>query len=355
MGPAYDSGPPDVSFVVPVFNQARIIRRNLSSLILNAHSTFELILIDDNSSDGSFEQIMGFIRSPELKRCPLWTKVVVIRFRRQRFETMSDHVGIKRSSAKYIIEIQADMEILEDAFDNKLILALTSDPKLFVVSGRGVMNFADVASSYARLKGSEASIGKSFVKALFRLLYQSLLPASINASTHSSAITSDVRNVSLCDEITRFNLTGEAGRLGPAIEYLPSTEQTESNLVFIGETVMRGPIIFERIRYLQLGGFNLKAFYLGFDEHDLILRAATEKFWKAGYICIGFSAPMRDGSIRQERSLGTKIRIATESRRIRRKMHLSALARFSTIYRGSNWQREILRLETNPKDVKTYE
>jgi len=350
LGPAHDYGPPEISFVVPVFNQEHIIRRNLNSLVLQARSTFELILIDDNSSDSTFTQALDFLRSPELRACQRWTKIVVVRFRRQYFETMCDHVGIIRSSAKYIIELQADMDIIEDGFDLKLTRALQSDPQLFIVSGRGVMNFADVAYSYGKLGGSEASIGKSFVKALLRLLYNRVLELLRIRDVLPPEATIDPPPLMPVDEITHFYQTGEAGRLGRSIEHVPTSQQMAANLLFIGETVMRGPIIFERSRYLELGGFNLKAFYLGFDEHDLIFRAATAKSWKAGYISIGFSAPMRDGSMRRKRSLGTKIRIARESRRVGRNMHLSTLSRFSSLYSSHGWSREVLRLGSLGKE-----
>lgn len=350
LGPAHDFGPPEISYVIPVFNQEQIIRRNLSSLVLNARSTFELILIDDNSSDSTFTQVIDFLESPELRACKRWTKIIVVQFRRQYFETMCDHVGIMRSSAKYVIEIQADMDIVEDGFDLKLVRALQSDPQLFIVSGRGVMNFADIAYSYGKFGGSEASIGKSFVKALLRLLYHRLFKAFEYQISITDEVTIEPLPVTLVDEISHFYQTGEAGRLGRSIEHVPTYEQMAANILFIGETVMRGPIIFERSRYLELGGFNLKAFYLGFDEHDLIFRAATEKSWKAGYISIGFSAPMRDGSMRRKRSLGTKIRLARESRRVGRNMHLSTLSRFNTLYSSHGWSREVLRLGTLGKE-----
>jgi hypothetical protein len=111
-----------------------------------------------------------------------------------------------------------------------------------------------------------------------------------------------------------FELCGNAGFLGNLIDLLPYENEGDVNRlisenskrIWLGETVMRGPIIFEKKVYLDIGGFNTDAFYQGNDDHDLILRVSKLKK-KVGFTPINFAAPLALGSYRKKRKIRSKI------------------------------------------------
>jgi hypothetical protein len=94
---------------------------------------------------------------------------------------------------------------------------------------------------------------------------------------------------------------------------------------------MRGPVAFEKYRYLQLGGLNTKSFFLGFDEHDLNLRGRQQHAWLSAFIPIAFNSPLEDGSMRKKRSRKAKIELFLAQKRIKPFTRESALSKASTL------------------------
>jgi len=98
-----------------------------------------------------------------------------------------------------------------------------------------------------------------------------------------------------------FLKLGKAGRLGNLIDHQFRLDTTRPPKVYLGETIMRGPLLIDKEKYLELGGFNTEAFFLGFDDHDFCLRANLNNY-RVGYTPVGFSAPLKEGSTRKKRT-----------------------------------------------------
>lgn len=60
MASAAESQPPRFSVVVPVYNKRPHLARSISSVLAQGFADFELILVDDGSSDGSLEEMRRF-------------------------------------------------------------------------------------------------------------------------------------------------------------------------------------------------------------------------------------------------------------------------------------------------------
>lgn len=58
---------PDVSVIIPIYNKRRHIRRAVESVLAQTHSNFELILVDDGSTDGSLEALKS-LDDPRVRR-----------------------------------------------------------------------------------------------------------------------------------------------------------------------------------------------------------------------------------------------------------------------------------------------
>jgi len=306
-----------VSIVVPVFNQESTIRNNLESLITNLGTSAELILVNDCSSDGTDSEIHNFLAkskslSPNLRRISYY------KFKHSLFETRSDHFGILKSSGSYIIEVQADMCILEPNFDRKLVATLENNPDLFMLSCRGIMTFREIFESFSKSKGNEVAINTNLFKSIANFLVINLRRWQSIKDSHEILTETGP----IFPSLEEFSTSGNAGRLGRLID---QNSVSDVKNLYVGETVMRGPICFSKDRYMELGGFNVEAFFLGFDEHDLNLRARVLKNWKAGYTPISFESPLKNGSMRKKRSLKTRLEILVAIKRTNRHVPNSEL------------------------------
>jgi len=58
--------PLNVSVVIPVFNKRRYLLRALESVLAQTHAEFEVILVDDGSTDGSLDTI-GHLRDARVR------------------------------------------------------------------------------------------------------------------------------------------------------------------------------------------------------------------------------------------------------------------------------------------------
>ncbi|MFW6038562.1 MAG: glycosyltransferase [Candidatus Saliniplasma sp.] len=112
-----------VSIVINVYNEEENIRDCLDSLAKQSYTDFELIIVDDGSTDDTMDIVKHYSEIFEMKT----------------YHT--PHVGIKKARSKgidettgdYIIVIDAD-EILEDDFIEKIIEPLKAD-KVGAVGG----------------------------------------------------------------------------------------------------------------------------------------------------------------------------------------------------------------------------
>lgn len=65
------------SVVIPVYNKEKEIRSTLETVLVQSFTDFEVVLVDDGSSDGSMEVVKGIkdsrirLLSQKTRECPL--------------------------------------------------------------------------------------------------------------------------------------------------------------------------------------------------------------------------------------------------------------------------------------------
>ena len=156
------------------------------------------------------------------------------------FETACDNIGFKLSKGKYIIEIQADIEIQEKSFEKLLSRPCEKLSNVLGVSGRCCHGFFD---------------GDGFGKLGFNVLTKiENLQKSVNKDCFYSL-----------------------------------------------ETCNRGPLLLDKEKLKELNYLDEKNFYLDNSDHDLFARGYYEKKYICGYVPIEFSSPLENGSTRKPR------------------------------------------------------
>jgi glycosyltransferase involved in cell wall biosynthesis len=340
----FDKDPrPDVSVVVPIFNQQQLLRHNLSQLANCMRMNWELILIDDSSTDNSLKVVMEWAQDAR-EDSALLLRLRVLRTKRQQFETICDAIGFSLATAPHVLEVQSDMELTEPGFDYKLVSAMNSQLDIFMISGRGCHPFKETA------EGVRLTIEKTNN----RFLFLNLILAEFISFAHSLTgffhsgradwigkhprITQNSQQSQGLNQIlpdaSVFSIEGRAGRLGSLISEEIDVGDLSTGQIWVGQTVMRGPLLIKRDRLESLGSLDTRAFFLGNDDHDLAYRAFFTNGYRTGFVPVGFKSPIHHGSTRKTRSLSTLVHLARSMRRTAK--HLPRSGLYSLIELGEN-------------------
>lgn len=330
---------PVFAVVVPVHNQARIIESNLLALIESLTMPFEIVCIDDASTDNSPAQILKALSRAQ-KSNPNYCRGTLISSSKSLFETRSDVLGISETEAPYILEVQADMHLKDVGFDRRLLRAFERNADIFLISGRGVEPLLPVAQHFIESGGAVNSRGRTPELHLINSIPGSSsalrwvqarrgaeagLPPNLNAS----------QLVQIAPDISTFlSQGGKAGRLGQTIELPMKLDSDLQSKIWLGETVMRGPLAIRRTAYELLGGLDVNSFFLGFDDHDLALRGWLSAGLRSAYMPIQFTSPLADGSTRQRANWRKIFEIYVLMNRARKSKRFSPL--FTLVQAGVN-------------------
>ncbi|HOH07126.1 MAG TPA: glycosyltransferase family 2 protein [bacterium] len=116
---------PAVSVILPVFNRRHLIGRALASVLRQSFSGYELLIIDDGSSDGIETLLL-----PTVAEHPNW------RYLRHRNRGLSAarNIGIQAALGEWVTFLDADDEYLPDHLSLR-IAHLRSHPGLDLIHG----------------------------------------------------------------------------------------------------------------------------------------------------------------------------------------------------------------------------
>lgn len=102
---------PEISIIIPCYNKEKYIAETIVSVINQTYSNWELIIIDDISSDNSASIIKIF--SDKDNRIKLSTNV------ENKGANFSRNIGIQNSQGKYIVFLDADDLLSENCLENR--------------------------------------------------------------------------------------------------------------------------------------------------------------------------------------------------------------------------------------------
>lgn len=117
---------PFISIIVPAYNEAQVIQASLSSLLELRYPYYEIIAVDDGSTDDTFEKMREFEGSHY--------GVTVSAFRKEnsgKADTLN--YGIRRSRAPIVVCMDADSRLTPDAL--RYAVLHFKDPNVGAVAG----------------------------------------------------------------------------------------------------------------------------------------------------------------------------------------------------------------------------
>jgi poly-beta-1,6 N-acetyl-D-glucosamine synthase len=117
---------PFVSIIVPAFNEGEVIQSSLSSLLELRYPYFEIIAVDDGSTDGTYEKMKEFEGNHYGVRVQVFRKE-----NSGKAETLN--YGIRRSKAPIVVCMDADSRLAPEAL--RFAVKHFDDPHVGAVAG----------------------------------------------------------------------------------------------------------------------------------------------------------------------------------------------------------------------------
>jgi glycosyltransferase involved in cell wall biosynthesis len=177
--------PPDLSVVIPVFNEEENIRpllARLSPVLRRLSLRCEIIAVNDGSSDGTLAALKAMAaETPELK---------IIDFRRNYGQTAALMAGIDHASGEIIVSMDADLQ---------------NDPEDIPALLQRIEEGYDVASGW-RIDRKDATISRNFVSRVANRLISRVSGVRLNdyGCTLKAYRADIVRGIRLYGEMHRF-------------------------------------------------------------------------------------------------------------------------------------------------------
>lgn len=122
-----------VSVIVPTYNRKEEVIRLLDSLRESTYKKIEVIVVDDHSTDGTFQRVKEYAKVHD--QFP----IKVIRTSREVFLSMARNIGWKKSEGKYLFFIDSDNVIEQDCI-RELKEAMDRHPRIGLVAPVHVHN-----------------------------------------------------------------------------------------------------------------------------------------------------------------------------------------------------------------------
>lgn len=112
-----------VSVIIPLFNNAEYVRRALNSIFAQTYQGFEIMVVDDGSTDAGPEIVQSY-RDPRLRMV----------HQENEGPGAARNRGLRETAAPYVMFLDADDELMPD-FISTYIEALKSNPDCDYVVG----------------------------------------------------------------------------------------------------------------------------------------------------------------------------------------------------------------------------
>ena len=153
-----------VTIIVPAYNEAAGIVGSVQSLLQQTYATYEIVVIDDGSTDGTFEALDGafdlvpvpYVAPAHAVACEeildVWVnrKGYPLRVVRKvnGGKADSQNAGLNVSRTPYVCILDADSVLVRDALDRVLAVFAADDTTIAVGGGIGVVNGCRVVDGY---------------------------------------------------------------------------------------------------------------------------------------------------------------------------------------------------------------
>ncbi|HYC60599.1 MAG TPA: glycosyltransferase family A protein [Thermoanaerobaculia bacterium] len=111
---------PFFSVIMPVYNRAAVVGRSINSCVQQDFESFELVVVDDGSSDGTVDAIRSFKDR----------RIRLIAHERNRGRGPARNTGMAAARGEWLVFLDSDDELLPDALAAIHRRAIAADPSI---------------------------------------------------------------------------------------------------------------------------------------------------------------------------------------------------------------------------------
>src|SRR5690606_1438420 len=105
---------PLVSIICPLYNKKAYIKETIDSVINQGYKNWEMVIVDDGSTDGSYEFVAGLIESES--RIQLYRRTA---FKENKGGSVCRNIGISLAKGEYIMFLDADDLLINGCLENR--------------------------------------------------------------------------------------------------------------------------------------------------------------------------------------------------------------------------------------------
>jgi glycosyltransferase involved in cell wall biosynthesis len=109
-----------ISIILPTYNRAQFLPRAIKSILNQTYSNWELIIIDDGSTDNTEYIVKKFLKDKRIK---------YFKEKKNLGGSEARNIGIKKSTGNYITFLDSDDEYLKNKIEEQLTFFNKSDNK----------------------------------------------------------------------------------------------------------------------------------------------------------------------------------------------------------------------------------
>jgi len=266
---------PKFSISLPVKNRESDISAVLDVLVSVVQDPAELFILLDNCEDQSEKEVRTWLsKMKQNGEVPI--AIHLMSSSKDLFESTCENIVFRLSLGAYLVSTQADIYLEDESFLSRSASVLEKYGDVFAVSGRAVVN-------EARTKWSRS-------RHVLSLLSRIRLPSPLEMQ----------KDLRLGAYFPGLKVYGDRSSQ-PTSKMHFTSKQLRS--LFIGPSVLRGPIVWRAEVFRQMGGFRDECFFLGRDEMDLCQRAHQELGLYVGFMPSTSFSFLWQGTSHKERSL----------------------------------------------------
>jgi poly-beta-1,6 N-acetyl-D-glucosamine synthase len=208
-----------VSIIVPCYNEELVLKSSLKSLIDQTYKNYEILVIDDGSSDKTYKLAKSMEFTENNKRLVAYTKP-------NSGKANSLNFGIERAKGELILTVDADSRLSSNAVE--LMVEYFTDPKIGAVAGS--VYVTNQNTLWSRLQALEYIQGLNLVRngqAYLKLV--NIIPGPIGMFRKSAILeVGGYQNDTFAEdcELT-LNLINEKYKIDYEIDAISYTEAPE--------------------------------------------------------------------------------------------------------------------------------
>ncbi len=152
-----------ISVLLPVFNDAKFIKRAVNSVLVNSYSNYELIIINDGSTDNSFE-IINSVKDDRIK--------VFNKSNSGLIETLN--YGLKKCNNEIIMRMDGDDEIDKEKISIQLSY-FSNSKSILLGTGGSIIDNKSNFKSIVNVPADNISILKKMRKMQPSIIHASVM------------------------------------------------------------------------------------------------------------------------------------------------------------------------------------